>query len=101
MNRVVPPEGPALAVVEGLHCADREGAGAVKGDHLRLVHGVVVKVAVAAQDFVAPQLPVRQGRVALHAGVGVQQNAIAVLLNQKAGMAQPGEFHMDILLVDI
>ena len=52
VDGVSSPEGATLAVMEGFYGADGKRAGAVKGDGFRLLHGVVVKMAVAAQNFV-------------------------------------------------
>ena len=101
VDGVSSPEGATLAVMEGFYGADGKRAGAVKGDGFRLLHGVVVKVAVAAKNLVDLELLLRQGRITLHAGVGVQQNPIAALLHQKTGVAQPGEFHINLLLAGI
>ena len=88
-NGVLPPRRAALFVVE---CGDLpDGKGALPGGQLlHPVHGVVVKVLMAAKDLVRGGA---QGRVALHAGIGVQQNGLAILLQQKTGVSQPGELH--------
>ena len=87
---VGPPQGAALVVVAGLHLPDGEGALPPR-QQLHPVHRVVVEVVVAAKYLMGlyPQV-----RVALHAGVGVRDDPVSVLLQHKAGVSQPGQFHM-------
>ena len=86
---VLPPQCAALGVVKRGDLPD--GERTLPGrQHPHRLHGVVVKVLVAAKHLMRGGL---QGRVTLHTGVGVQQNGISVLLQQKAGVSQPGELH--------
>ena len=90
-DRVGPPQRAAPVIMKGLYLPDRKRAFPL-WQQLHTVCGVMVKMAVAAKNGVSLYV---QRRVPRHAGIRVQYNAIAVLLQKKTGVSQPGQLHND------
>ncbi len=92
-DHIASPQRAALVVVEGLYLRNGERV-LPAGGQADLFGVAVVKVVVAAIDGVRLRLRVRQ---AGNLVVGVQQSAEAPGFQDKAGMAQPGDRHVQIL----
>ena len=88
-RNVAPPQGAALVVVEGLYLLDGEGIRLALGQ-ADVFGAAVVEMVVAAIDGVRLRRHVGQP---LDLAVGVQQGAEAAALQNKAGVAQPGDGH--------
>ncbi len=105
MDGVGASQGALLVIVEGVQGRDPEGTRPVRlpGDRFR---EVVVPVAVAAQNLVGL---LAENAVSGHlvVRIGVHKDGVAVRLQQKTGVAQPGDadsfvrlmFHKNLLFV--